>query len=443
MTIEELAAQLKEDILIRYKEGERLPSERILAQQFHSTQSKIHRALAILIKENLLYTRVGHGTFLSPLPKSSILFSSDENLYTANTSEYRKFQMSLKVRIPIGANYEERPTWEKIFQQFSDCYPYILIEPEYFSSETKVDVAIHTLHIFYRVQDEYQAFHRDEFGLSGYPAEDICDNCEKLISNENNEIQFIPICRVPSALFINGQLLDRYAIDPAIFSDCGKLFQLAPEIEREKKIAVTNYLGYHWHGCHYGLHIKEKNGICELDWDLLLGMFRDIKEFVTQGNLLKSTRDKLFQQGQMLSIYSYWPQKGFTLQDKSLLMIDPCRKNGYNPETLICAGVPKNCTNVFEAKLFASFLARPETQRILQKDFPKWIPVNKQVLMEQGRKDMCALDLRPYYSLFSKHIFHKFGPMINIAAARYCLDLMTPDQVMESLKKAAIVSIGR
>lgn len=439
--IEDLADQLREDILLHYKEGDRLPSERVLAERFHSTQSKIHRALAILIREKLLFTKVGHGTFLSPLPKAAILFPSDENLYSDRNSMFGSYGgIVLKVRILLGSNYEERHTWEKVFQLFTEMYPYIHIEPEYFSAAGKVDVEISTIQDFFRKRELYQPIRQDEFSSFGYPVEDICDHCEKLQDDGAHGIMFSPVFRIPSVLLVNQTLVDQFGVDPAIFSDCGTLFQQAEEIERSKKIAVLNYWGYHWHGCYYGLKIEERDGICELDWDLLSEMFQDFKKFSSCGNMFNSSRTTLFQERKMLSVYTYNHQKEYILPGAELRIVNPCKPGGFPPESIICAGVTANSGYAFEAKLFASFLARAEAQRILQNDFSEWISVNKQVLRENGRENDCSMDLRPYYSIFSKHIFFKFGPLLNVSVARYCLGLQTWEQVLRTLKEGAAVT---
>ncbi|WP_458397008.1 GntR family transcriptional regulator [Anaerotignum sp.] len=61
----ELSAWLKEQIQCgNYKEGDRLPSENELAEQFGASRDTVRKAIAALEKENLVYKVKGSGTYV-------------------------------------------------------------------------------------------------------------------------------------------------------------------------------------------------------------------------------------------------------------------------------------------------------------------------------------------------------------------------------------------
>lgn len=53
-----------------WKPGERIPTERDLAQRFRSARNTVRRALKVLEDEGRIYREVGRGTFVTPSPRS-------------------------------------------------------------------------------------------------------------------------------------------------------------------------------------------------------------------------------------------------------------------------------------------------------------------------------------------------------------------------------------
>ena len=432
MTIEELAEQLKEDILLHYNVGDKLPSERALALQFSSTQSKIHRALALLIEQKILYTRVGNGTFFAQKPKNLTEFTVKNTFYSAEKDFYVPYHAQLRIRIFLLNNYAEKIIWEKIFHLFMEKYPYIRIIPEFTKPDAPADVVIEGLHSMYSNLDHYEEFSENDLKAIGFSYDNIADHFQTLL-HINGKITMLPIFRIKSTLFANPALLDQYKIDPALLEGSQNLFKNAAEIEKEKNIAVFWFHNYHWHGCNYGLRIQEKDGVCTLDESLFKQLFSDISCFLTPQNFNMNNRTNLFARGKMVALHSYYPQIVHAAS-MPVIELNPCKKNGFNPESMLCAAVSKDTKYAFEAKLFAAFLSTETVQQILAEAFPSWTPINKKVLNSTGNIIDQTLDLRSYYSLFSRKIFYQLGPMINVLLARYCLKLQSLDEVMETLR---------
>ncbi len=53
-----------------WKSGERIPTERDLAQQFRSARNTVRRALKVLEEEGRIFREVGRGTFVTSSPRS-------------------------------------------------------------------------------------------------------------------------------------------------------------------------------------------------------------------------------------------------------------------------------------------------------------------------------------------------------------------------------------
>lgn len=68
------------------RENERLPSERELAEQYGVSRMTIRQAVQTLVRSNLLYTRVGKGTYVAKprLEKGPQLFGFTEEMHRLN-----------------------------------------------------------------------------------------------------------------------------------------------------------------------------------------------------------------------------------------------------------------------------------------------------------------------------------------------------------------------
>ncbi len=64
-----IANELRRRILSgKYKPGQKLPTEAMMRKEFDVSQTTIRLALAMLVKESLVYRRRGSGSFVSPRP---------------------------------------------------------------------------------------------------------------------------------------------------------------------------------------------------------------------------------------------------------------------------------------------------------------------------------------------------------------------------------------
>jgi GntR family transcriptional regulator len=84
-----LYLQLRDELMRRIRSGEfkpldRLPSERELCETYQISRMTVRQALQSLVRDGLLYTRVGKGTYVSP-----VKFEQDQSL-SGFTEEMRK-----------------------------------------------------------------------------------------------------------------------------------------------------------------------------------------------------------------------------------------------------------------------------------------------------------------------------------------------------------------
>jgi DNA-binding FadR family transcriptional regulator len=92
----------------RVRPGERLATERELAEQFGASRSVVRQALAELGKAGKIIRRVGHGTIVAPLPDAG-LPRGPRTLQDASPLELLEFRLALEPGLaePIVLNASE------------------------------------------------------------------------------------------------------------------------------------------------------------------------------------------------------------------------------------------------------------------------------------------------------------------------------------------------
>ena len=81
-----IANELRQRILKdNYKPGQKLPTEAVMRKEFAVSQTTIRLALAMLIKESLIYRRRGSGSFVSPRPE--VKFNMAQSSFYNNIQE--------------------------------------------------------------------------------------------------------------------------------------------------------------------------------------------------------------------------------------------------------------------------------------------------------------------------------------------------------------------
>ncbi|WP_299739705.1 FCD domain-containing protein [uncultured Roseobacter sp.] len=118
--------------------GERLPSERALAQQFSCSRETLRRAILVLEQENEVWRHVGQGTFFGPRPGTAPL---RENLMVHATSVQELVQARRLIEPAVAAEAARRATVEDV-AKLNDCVSAGRTAPDRFACQ-KADDTFH------------------------------------------------------------------------------------------------------------------------------------------------------------------------------------------------------------------------------------------------------------------------------------------------------------
>ena len=442
MDVADIAGKLKAKIVADHAPDEKLPSERKLAELFGTTQNRVHRAVQQLTELGLLHTKAGAGTFVSGTAAAEDKNIFTENSYNLYSGKINSMRLALKVNIPIGDDLRFRRLWEEVVRGFMDEYPFITVEPDFgpFEEDSPTDVALISTHAAYYMEPGLRPFDEALLGRHGFDFAQLCSGVRDAMLL-GGRLMYLPIMRIPSAVLCNQTLLGRFGLSAAAMDGPRKILEASSLVEAGSQGAVHGmvYRCYHWHGCHYGVSIAERDGMLELDWGRLEGMLADVKAFVKKGLHNRGLNlPKMFSDGKLAFIHDYRAPFGVGNGGQDFAEVaDALAPGGFAPEATLASVVGKSCKHAEEAQLFSLYLASHAVQRRLAETVTGWKAVRKDALDPGRDAPWMTFDPRSYYSFKSRRVACDFGPMINAEAAKFLLNLQDLDVTINNLKKAA------
>ncbi len=98
----QIAEHLKDNIRIgKWKEGDKIPSEKELCEIYNVSRITIRKAIDELVKQNLLYRERGRGTFVTPAENNLDAYTVTKS-FTDEMKELGKKARTLKAKIEVS-----------------------------------------------------------------------------------------------------------------------------------------------------------------------------------------------------------------------------------------------------------------------------------------------------------------------------------------------------
>jgi len=141
---QEIQKQLSEGVL---HQGDRLPSERVLAEIYQTSRATVREALRALEIIGVIESRVGQGTFIKSesLPVQDQLFTEIAN--ETSPSEVFEARFSIEPYLAdlaaFRATQEDLKTIEKILEETKDCLHFEELTADIFHGFEKLDSQFH------------------------------------------------------------------------------------------------------------------------------------------------------------------------------------------------------------------------------------------------------------------------------------------------------------
>ncbi|WP_134703058.1 FadR/GntR family transcriptional regulator [Ammoniphilus sp. YIM 78166] len=136
--------QLKEGLL---RQGDRLPSERALAETHQTSRATVREALRALEIIGLIESKVGHGTFIKSesIPANDQLFTEIAN--ETSPSEVFEARFSIEPYLAelaaVRATQEDLKTLEQILEDTRDCIDFEELTRDIFHKFERLDGQFH------------------------------------------------------------------------------------------------------------------------------------------------------------------------------------------------------------------------------------------------------------------------------------------------------------
>lgn len=120
------------------KPGDKLPSERELAEMMNVSRPTIREAFKILSAMNLLNIRQGHGVFVAD--QSARLDNLASYLFLQTDTIYELFEVRKMIETESAAKAAKRGTsdfLEQIYETTRDCYHKVIVEQQFQTKEER------------------------------------------------------------------------------------------------------------------------------------------------------------------------------------------------------------------------------------------------------------------------------------------------------------------
>ena len=455
--IESLAKLIKNVILIEYKPDEKIMPERKLAARLNNTQSRVHRALKQLEKEEIVYSNVGDGTYLNnPDRKNKIEENIDIDSEIFNDSFCFLSDIKhapckkLKINIPIKGSVFQRIFWQKVIDDFTLENPFMNVIVDYDGQDANdSDIDFVSVHSLKYNHSKFQPLDRNVLANYGFNEEELCPDITQTCMIK--ELLYgLPVLRVGSGVWINREILKNCNIDESDIQKPVDVFRLGNIAERESggEIIGSNFNGSHWHACTYGFAAVRSGDELATDWNILGKYLTDFKPYIKKEYLKRNTHNclDLFSKGKM-AMYAYYLHNYQILMmknNKFSLIPYPKQPTGFTPEGMSVGCITKKCRQVDTASILLAFMVSRRAQNLFAEYSYSWLSVRQDVLQQQKEKSPFPAksvdydyDPRRYYSFFDDFVFHELGPMIFSESSKYFLGLQDLDTTIKKLKDFA------
>ena len=445
---EKIEAKIESEIIAgKYKPHQKLLSERKLAEKLNTTPTRVHRAIQRLVEKGYLYTKVGHGTFVSEVggidSSGSDLLTSSLDIHLPHMPAYK----TIKVSIPVENDPYQVEMWKKVLDVFREKHPFMEVEADFEAKEDK------RYDVFFTGPYQLRLYHKEMLPLNGeflskyeLSPDELCEDILKL-GRVNGALFGIPVLRNPALVSVNKDLLEKYGVKVDKIKKPGDLLRVGDIIEKRSggRVMGTRYLGFIYHGAMYGIDIKREGNRLIFNKEKVRKFLEETKPYIKRHHFKShdDTHEGLFLEGH----YAIYPHfyGAYQLEKGSRYTLSPIpfprERDGFGCEGMFMGCIAKGSRYKEEALLFLSFLISEEGQRVFIEHSPNWLSVRKDVLKEQKGNSpfpegalLYDFDIRGYYSQVDPLIFIEYSTRLNTEAGKFFLGLQGIEETIEKLE---------
>jgi len=438
----------------------KLLPERKLCRLFNTSQYKIHTAIKRLEEKNIVYSKVGDGTYICErtVKKQSYSLNADVPGLSLEAFDYcsalsenlLKPPRRLLVSMPSqrGIPYLEK-MWNEISQNFTQAYPEVELEISFADTNPDVaegfDVLLLNPFIIREKAKDFMELGSDFLKSYRLNEDEFSDGIIDL-TEVNGRLLGLPVFRIPGFLQIREKVLSEFDIHPEEFKMPQSIFNVGNLLEERSKgkFLGSVYMGFVYHAALHGIKItySPSKNVFDFNEDKTKEFITEYKHKIKRHHInnLGKGNIQTFLSGRYTIFPSFSTSFPLSKEREWTPRRIPVLPDGFCCECCAVAAINKNSKNIDESKAFLAYLCSKENQEFIVSNHPHFLSVMKHVLEKQKNSSFFPsgsifydFNLSSYYTQLDEHIWFHTG-RLNNEIFKYFSDVQSIEQTIQNIK---------
>lgn len=425
--IQEIVTRIQSEILSEFSPGDRLPSEREIADRLQETHNRVHRALKFLVEEGTIHSTGGRcGMYFTPKLSS--------------TSKHTKQPITLRFSLPLTDNLVQYQQWKRICELFHMIEP--TVEIEMTSNDMDRDVEAD----FYLTWPPVLNVQRyKELDLS------TLDAIPKMVPGLlQTGVQYgkqyaLPIFHSPGAYWAHRNMLRKCSLAPADFSDPMDFINWGEKLE-EAGLCVSGYsfLGFVYHSVQWGVGLHREGDYILMDRDRLWKFFKELyKKSYRNFSIQSRNNYDMFHRGQQGLLAGYL--NALPLEETRFQVLgQPLRKDGYSCQAVFLMTMGRNTKYESVVYDFFRFILTDHIQEMFLLPYVKFSAIESvyrkqyEWLRNYTGFMIPEFDFRGVFPQIDMDFFAHIGRYLYLESAEVLLGYKSMEKVVEKFSRICV-----
>lgn len=424
-----ISAKIRELVLHDLSPGDRLPSEREIADLLGESHNRVHRALRILIEDGVVYSSgCRRGLFL--LSKQRV-----RNKFPATPKK-----IPLTFLLPLDAKSRQAQIWQRICENFRLLFPQVefnyLFDQENISQEADLYLTWPPL----LDCSLYRPLDTEDILSEELKPEDLLPRVLETGFQYGRQYA-VPVLHSPAAFWGHRNLLARNGLKIADFKVPVDFFRWGKQLDNINQCAMGfAFYGFIYHASHWGVEIEKKSH-CFLMCEERLSMFLTaIEPYVKSPQLpfAPFNFSKYFCRGQLALLAGYLHTLPINEQRFQLLG-QPLLEGGFACQTALMLSVGKATRQMELITELIRFILSRGSQNILF--YPETLfSVRKDMYFQQLEKvrkkegvSIPSYDFRGFLPQLDLDFYCLCGPWLYSECANYLCGFSNLELALERI----------
>lgn len=433
--IHAISTKIRELVLSSLSPGDRLPSEREIAELVDETHNRVHRALQILIEEGIVYSSgCRRGMFL--LSKHTV-----QSRFRVSTPK----KIPITFLLPLEAKSRQAQSWQRVCENFRLLFP--LVEFNYLFDPVNRNQEADLYLTWPPLLDcsIYKPLDADQILSEELKPGDLLTRILETGVQYGKQYA-IPVLHSPAVFWGHRNLLTRSGLKISDFKEPVDFFRWGTQLDNMNQCAMGfSFYGFIYHASQWGIEIEKKDGHFLMNKKKIAAFLTAIEPYVKSRHLpfTPYNFDKYFHRGQLALLAGYLHTLPINEQ-RFRLLGQPLLEDGFACQTAFMIAVGKRTKQMELITELIRFILSRSSQNILF--YPEVrFSVRKDLYFQQLEKikrdegvSIPHYDFRGFFSLLDIDFYCLCGDWLYAECANYLCGLTRLELALERMSSINI-----